>query len=236
MVLVDEGDPDPIFSELNAPYIKLYTAPTPNGQKVSILLELLKIKYHVRSISLSQKEQKEDWFIKLNPNGRIPVLSYANSKGKKFSIMESASIMLFLVDKFDKTNKFTFEYGSKNYNKMLQWIFFQMANIGPIQGQICHFKFYLPPDKMPNTKQYDQILEDYDKEIKNYYQILENQLIKNSSGYLVGDHLSVADLIHFPWIYECFCINIDLQSYPHLNNWLNSINKIPAVQRGMRVP
>ena len=282
MVLVDEGDPHSDFSHLNAPYIKLYTASTPNGQKVSILLELLNLKYHTRTIDLTSNEQKEDWFLKLNPNGRIPVLTYANSKGKKVSIMESASIMLFLIDKFDKKNQFSFKYNSKNYIEMVEWIFFQMSHIGPIQGQICHFKFSLSMKKIIKNKEKDKdggeggdnsndndndddndsndtdtssnssddsddggkitetqlelILNEYDKEIKNCYQILENQLIKTNSGFLVGNHLSIADLIHFPWIYECFCINIDLQTDPHLNSWLNKLSAIPQIQKGMAIP
>lgn len=122
--------PPPPYNQL-----KYYTAGTPNGLKPAILLEELGLPYEQRAIDIRKNEQKEGWYLEINPNGRIPALK----DGDDFRVFESAAIMLYLVDMYDTDNKFTYNHGSREYYEMLSWIMFQMGGIGPMQG-----KYYAP--------------------------------------------------------------------------------------------
>jgi len=113
------------------PYNKLtyYTFGTPNGLKPAIVLEELGLKYEAVEVPIMKNTQKEDWYLKINPNGRIPAL-----KDGDMRVFESGAIMLYLADLYDKENKFTYEYGSADYYEMMSWLMFQMGGIGPMQG------------------------------------------------------------------------------------------------------
>ncbi|ODV60256.1 nitrogen catabolite repression transcriptional regulator [Ascoidea rubescens DSM 1968] len=226
-ILVNEGDPK--YPKLEAPYIKLYTLDTPNGVKVSILLELLKLKYYVRKINIAsaEQEQKQDWFIELNPNGRIPVLSDVNAQGERTTLMESASILLYLSEKYDQKHQYSFKHGTKEYYETLQWLFFQMGGIGPMQGQAHHFSFYAK-EKIPYG------IQRYVDETKRLYGVLEIALKKNNTGYLVSDHLSIADIVSFGWVRVGTRLDIDIaKDFPAVYQWLQAIEKLPEVQRGL---
>ncbi|KAG8802711.1 glutathione S- transferase, nitrogen catabolite repression regulator [Serendipita sp. 400] len=129
--------------------IEFYTASTPNGRKISVFLEELKaaygLQYNARRITLSKNEQKEEWFIKINPNGRIPAIVDNSNDG--FKVFESAAILLYLASRYDKERKFSFEPGSLDESEALQWIFFSHGGIGPMQGQASHF-ISSAPEKM----------------------------------------------------------------------------------------
>jgi len=131
----------------------LYTVPTPNGVPISFLLEDLKainptgsVDYDVEKVNLKENIQKEPWFIKMNPNGRIPVLT-DRSRGN-FNVFESSAILLYLVQHYDKGHVFWFdaEKEPNDYSEMIQWLFFAHGGIGPMQGQVHHFKHYAPED------------------------------------------------------------------------------------------
>ncbi|GAV30416.1 hypothetical protein PMKS-003927 [Pichia membranifaciens] len=218
---------DPKTAGLEAPYIKLYTAPTPNGFKVTILLELLKLDYYVRPIDIMSGECKQDWYLKFNPNGRIPSLTYVDENGESIHINESAAIMMFLADKFDKDYKYSFPHGSKEYYEMLEWVFFQMAGLGPMKGQYHWFSFFAP--------QKDEFaIERYHKETLRLLGVLEERLERTKTGYLVGDHLSLADIVSYPWINSRRLPEVE--NYPRLSQWLDSISKIPEVEAGCQIP
>lgn len=224
--LLSENDPK--ATGLTAPYIKLYTAATPNGFKVTILLELLKLDYYVRQIDIMNGECKQDWYLKFNPNGRIPSLTYVDEKGEVTHVNESAAILQFLADKFDKDYKFSFPHGSKEYYEMLEWIYFQMAGLGPMKGQYHWFKYFAPQKD-------DFAIERYYKETLRLFGVLEERLERNKTGYLVGNHLSLADIVSYPWIDGSKKMP-ELENYPRLSQWVENIRKIPEVQEAMKVP
>jgi glutathione S-transferase len=124
------------------PNIDLYTTTTPNGIKISILLEELKLPYKVHKIDLQKNTQKEPWFLEINPNGRIPALTDTFSDGKSIRLFESGSILLYLVDQYDTEHKFSYPKGSREDYEVNNWLFFQMGGVGPMQ--VC-----LPPS--PNS-------------------------------------------------------------------------------------
>ncbi|KAG7692276.1 hypothetical protein KL930_004909 [Ogataea haglerorum] len=223
--IIDESDPKE--SGLEAPYIKLYSLATPNGQKVSILLELLGLDYHVRKIDIMRGECKEDWYLQFNPNGRIPSLTDVSANGKVTHVNESAAIMMYLCDKYDKDRKYSYEYGTDLYYEQLEWVFFQMAGLGPMKGQYHHFA-YFAPEKIPYA------IERYKKETIRLFSVLEERLARNKTGYLVGDHLSIADLCSWPWVNSGRFEEID--NFPRLSQWLKNIGEIEAVKRGSKIP
>ncbi|KAG6326878.1 hypothetical protein ID866_12211 [Astraeus odoratus] len=213
----------------------LYTAPTPNGHKASIVLEELKaaygtdvVDYDVEKINLSTNRQKEPWFIAHNPNGRIPVLVDRSHKPSPFNVFESAAILLYVVRKYDTENRFTFPIGSDEESEMLQWIFFAVAwrsrsNAGP--------RRYAPED-IPYAK------KRYTDETARLYGVLNIRL--EGRDYLVGPgrgKLSIADLNVFPWVRSHAWAGIDtLDAFPNVKAWLDRIAERPAVKAGLAIP
>ena len=164
--------------------IDLYTAPTPNGYKVSILLEELKLPYNVISIELEKKEQKKTEFLKLNPNGRIPII--VDHENNDFTVFESGAILIYLAEKSGK-----FLSSDPNGRSVtLQWLMFQMGGIGPMQGQ-AHVFYRYAPGKI------EYAIERYQKETLRLYTVLDTQLKEHE--YLTGD-LSIADIATWPWV------------------------------------
>lgn len=228
-ILLDQHNPEE--TALEAPYLKLYTFGTPNGRKVSTLLELLHLDYHVHSLDITKNESKQDWFLKINPNGRIPTLTEADSNGNQFSISESGAILLYLADKYDKDRKFSYAYGTKEYYEELEWLMFQMAGVGPMTGQANHFVRFTKED-IPYAK------KRYLDEVRRLCSVLEERLERNphKALFLVGDHLSLADIATYPWIYGLKFLDIDVNDYPKLAQWAEQISKIEEVKKGMSVP
>ncbi|CDO74010.1 hypothetical protein BN946_scf185043.g59 [Trametes cinnabarina] len=213
----------------------LYTSPTPNGHKVSVFLEELKAAYgthyDVHKIDISKNTQKEPWFIKLNPNGRIPVLVDRNRNN--FSVFESAAILLYLQQHYDKENKFAFHRDNDpdNYSEMLQWIFFAHGGVGPMQGQAHHFNKYAPEDIPYGKKRYTE-------ETKRLYGVLEIRL--QDRDYLAGPErgvYSLADLNVAPWIrYHKNAAIETLDEWPRLKDWFDRVVGRPQFQAGIDVP
>lgn len=124
------------------PNITLYTTQTPNGIKISITLEELGIPYKVHKIDISKNTQKEDWFLKINPNGRIPALTDTFTDGKPINLFESGSIMQYLVRRYDPEYKISYPEGTREWYEMNNWLFFQNAGVGPMQGQASMHGFF----------------------------------------------------------------------------------------------
>lgn len=116
--------------------ITLYTTQTPNGIKISILLEELGLPYKVEKIEISKQTQKEPWFLEINPNGRIPAITDTFTDGEKINLFESGSIMQYLVERYDPEYKLSFKPGTREYWEMNNWLFFMNAGVGPMQGQV----------------------------------------------------------------------------------------------------
>ncbi|KIK65335.1 hypothetical protein GYMLUDRAFT_219257 [Collybiopsis luxurians FD-317 M1] len=223
------------LSFMSKPFL-LYTFPTPNGIKVSAFLEELKtvypIQYDVESINISTDRQKEPWFIKLNPNGRIPVLVDRNRDD--FVVFETAAILLYLQQHYDKHNKFGWDPKENPdlYSETLQWIFFAHGGVGPMQGQLNHFTF-AAPEEIPYAK------KRYFDEVKRLYNVLEIRLSQGGGrDWLVGPGrgmYSIADINVLPWVRGSSRVGIDLNEWPNLKKWFDTATARPGFSAGVDV-
>ena len=195
----------------------LYTSATPNGYKVSIMLEELKLKYKVHKINLGRQTQKEEWFLKLNPNGRIPVLK--DNENNKV-IFESGAILYYLAIKY---NKFFFE---EKRTEIMQWLMFQMSAIGPMQGQANVFFRYMD-EKIPVA------ISRYQNECRRLYEVLDKQLHDNK--WICGEY-SIADIATWPWIKIYFWAGIDISNLDNLSRWMDQMERRKACKAGVLVP
>ncbi|SNX84565.1 related to glutathione s-transferase [Melanopsichium pennsylvanicum] len=236
-----------IFAIRNMKPIQFYTAGTPNGQKVSIMLEEIKalnpsFEYETHAIDIMKNTQKEDWFLKMNPNGRIPTILDPNNTATDqngFAVMESMSIMLYLEKKYDNEHAFSWsdsEPKKENFrNLVLQWMSWQMAGQGPMQGQANHFRMQAVGDSK-NVVPYG--IKRYHDETVRLYQVLEMGL--QGKHYLVGDgkgKYSLADMICFPWaLWYRFSGIKNEEVGPNVKAWIERIKQRPAVQKGLRIP
>ena len=195
----------------------LYTSATPNGYKVSIMLEELKLKYKVHKIDLGRQTQKEEWFLKLNPNGRIPVLK--DNENNKV-IFESGAILYYLAIKY---NKFFFE---EKRIEIMQWLMFQMSGIGPMQGQANVFFRYM-------DKKIPVAISRYQNECRRLYEVLDKQLQENK--WICGEY-SIADIATWPWIKIYFWAGIDITNLDNLSRWMSQMERRKACKVGILVP
>ena len=200
--------------------IDLYTAATPNGQKASIALEELELPYTVHPVNLSKLEQKEEWFLELNPNGRIPVM--VDRENDDLVVFESGAILLYLAE---ATGRLV-PADPRARLQVIQWLMFQMGGIGPMQGQANVFHRYAP-EPIPYA------IERYQKETRRLYEVLERRLA--GRDYLVGDY-SIADIASFTWVRAHDWSGVSLDGLDHVRRWLERIEVRPAVQRGLMVP
>jgi GST-like protein len=200
--------------------IELFTSETPNGWKISIALEEMALPYEYRHIKLSQREQKQDWYLELNPNGRIPTI--IDHDNDDFVVFESGAILIYLAE---KTGLFM-PRDVKGRSLVIQWLMFQMAGVGPMMGQANVFYRYAP-EKIPYA------IERYQREVRRLLEILDRRLADNE--YLAGDY-SIADIATWPWArgYEWSGVSID--GLEHLRRWLDKVGARPAVQRGKAIP
>jgi GST-like protein len=198
--------------------IELYTAPTPNGFKVSIALEELGLPYEVKPVDLRQGEQFKPEFLKISPNNRIPAIVDG-----ELSIFESGAILVYLAE---KTGKLLPASGPVRY-QALQWMFFQVGNTGPMLGQAHHFRNYAP-------EKLQYAIDRYTNEGKRLYGVVDRRL--SQSRYLAGAEYTMADIINLPWLLLSANQGIDIAGYPHVARWIGELKARPAVQRGLAVP
>lgn len=206
--------------------ITLYTAATPNGQKVSLFLELLGLKYNVENIDIMKNVQKEPWFLKLNPNGRIPTLV---DNSTDITISETGAILQYLADTYDKEHKFSYPHGSKDYYRVLEVLTFQVAGLGPMQGQANHFTLFAQ-EKIPYG------IKRYQDETARLYSVVEEYLHRSSGGYLVGDKITAADVAVLPWFILADRVGVDFKKFPTTFEWAQKLVANPAIKRGFAVP
>jgi glutathione S-transferase len=200
--------------------IKLYTAATPNGWKISVMLEELGIDYELKAINLSTNEQKSEPFLAINPNGRIPAI--VDSDEGDFAIFESGAIMIYLAEKF----KQFIPADIKGRTQVIQWLMFQMSGIGPMMGQANVFYRYFPT-KIPAA------IERYQNEVKRLFAVLDKQLEYNE--YLSGDY-SIADMANWCWVHTHNWSGVELKPFINLTRWTDQIGKRPAVIKGINIP
>jgi len=200
--------------------IELFTAATPNGWKASITLEELGIQYRVRPISFDKKEQKEPWYLKINPNGRIPSIIDHDNGG--FAVFESGAIMMYLAEKAGRL----LPADVKGRSLVVQWLMFQMGGLGPMMGQANVFYRYAP-EKIPYA------IERYQREVRRLLEVLDGRLTDHE--YLAGDY-SIADIASWSWVRGYKWSGVSLDGLDHLQRWLDTIAQRPAVRRGQDVP
>ncbi|KAI1138562.1 glutathione S-transferase [Hypoxylon sp. FL0543] len=209
--------------------IHLYTAQTPNGIKISILLEELGLPYKTTAIEISKNTQKEPWFLEINPNGRIPALTDTFTDGKPIRLFESGSIMQYLTDRYDTEHKVSYPKGSREYYEVNNWLMWQMGGLGPMQGQLNHFNRYAP-------ERIEYGINRYKNETRRLYRTLETQLKSSTSGYLVGDRCTSADISCWGWVAAAKWAGIDMSEFPVLDEWVQRMLKRPGVEKGRHVP
>jgi GSH-dependent disulfide-bond oxidoreductase len=203
--------------------ITLYTWGTPNGRKVSIMLEECGLGYCVKTVDITKGEQHHPDFVAINPNSRIPAIVDSNGPdGQPITLFESGAILLYLAA---KTGKYLPASDRGKY-AALQWLMFQMGGVGPMFGQTHHFLRFAP-EPLPYA------IKRYTTETARLYAVLDKRL---SEAEYLADEFSIADMATFPWVARHEWQKIDLSAYPHVQRWYEAIGARPAVQRGMSVP
>jgi len=200
--------------------IDLYSARTPNGFKASIALEEMQLEYSVHRLDLGALHQKEDWFLAINPNGRIPAI--VDRDEGDFAVFESGAILMYLAEKTGQLLPSDF----RRRSEVVQWLMFQMGGIGPMQGQANVFYRYAP-EKIPYA------IERYQKECMRLYGVLDARLADRE--FLVDDY-SIADIAHFGWVRSYEWAGLTLDGLDHLRRWHDTIAARDAVVRGVNVP
>lgn len=207
--------------------ITLYSLGTPNGVKIALALSLLKIPYKVHNIDISKNIQKEPWFLEINPNGRIPaILDIDEKTNKVVNVWESGAILQYLTEKYDTQHKISFARNTPEYLESIEWLFFQNAGVGPMQGQANHFKLFAP-------EKIEYGINRYTEETRRLYGVFEKQLKENGTGYIVGDHISIADITSVGWIGGSFALDINLEKeFPVIKQWVERIIALPGAVEG----
>ncbi|MGR4068718.1 glutathione S-transferase family protein [Billgrantia sp. C5P2] len=200
--------------------IDLWTWSTPNGRKVSILLEELGLPYRTHAVDITQGEQHEAEFLAVSPNNKIPAI---RDDDTGMTLMESGAILIYLAE---KTGRFL-PTGFEQRHRTLEWLMWQMGGLGPFLGQAHHF-LQFNPGKAPYAE------ERFHGEAKRLYRVLDTRLADNA--YLAGDEYTIADIACWPWVSRYEWQRIDLADYPNVKRWYVEIASRPAVQRGYQVP
>jgi len=203
--------------------IDLYTWSTPNGRKVSIMLEEVALPYKVHEIDIGKGHQFEANFVAVSPNSKIPAIVDSDGpNGIPYSLFESGAILLYLSD---KTGRFLPQKKTQRF-EAIQWLMFQMGGVGPMFGQVHHF-LRAAPEPVPYA------IERYSKETRRLYGVMDKQL--GGRDWLASEY-SVADIATYPWVARHEWHKVDLADFPNVKRWFEVIAARPAVQRGMKVP
>lgn len=202
--------------------IQLYTWATPNGKKVSIMLEEVGLPYEVYAINLSQGEQMTPQYLAINPNNKIPTIIDSDGPGgDPLKLFESGAILIYLAE---KTGKLLPAEPRKRY-EVMQWLMFQMGGIGPMFGQANYF--FRLEEKVPYA------IERFHKEAQRLYHVLDKEL--GQREYLAGEY-SIADIATYPWVGRHEVHRVKLDDFANVKRWFDILSTRPAVQRGMAVP
>jgi GST-like protein len=203
--------------------IDLYTWSTPNGRKVSIMLEETGLPYRVHPVNIGAGEQHRPEFLAINPNNRIPaIVDQQGPEGRPFKLFESGAILLYLAW---KTGKFL-PLRAIDQFETIQWLMFQMGGVGPMFGQVHHF-VRAAPEPVPYA------IQRYSQETRRLYGVLDGHL--QTREYLAAGY-SVADMATYPWVARHEWHKVDLSDFPAVKRWFDLVGSRPAVQRGMQVP
>ena len=203
--------------------IDLYTWGTPNGFKVSIMLEEIGLPYQVHPVNIMADEQFEPAFLVISPNNKIPAIVDPNGPGGgPISLFESGAILLYLAGKTSKL----IPADARGRWQVIEWLMFQMGGVGPMFGQANHFRRFA-------SEEVPYAIERYTTEAHRLYGVMDRRLAERD--YLAGDY-SIADIACFGWVARWEWHGIDWADYPNLQRWFETIGARPAVQRGLKVP
>jgi GST-like protein len=200
--------------------IHLYTASTPNGHKVSCMLEAIEMTYEIHTINLGEGDQRKPEFLKISPNGRIPAI--VDTDNDDLSIFESGAIMLYLAEKSGKL----IPSDIKGRAKVIEWLMFQMGGIGPMMGQANVFSRYFPEKIQP-------AIDRYQNESRRLFEVLDMQLSKNE--WLAGEY-SIADIANWCWVRTHNWSGVSLEGLEYLEKWKNKMYDQPGMLKGTKVP
>ena len=203
--------------------IDLYALTSPNVQKIYILLEETKLPYKEHFVDVWKGEQYSPDFIKINPNSKIPtIVDHEGPGGKPYTVFESGAILMYLAE---KSEKFLPKDTEKKYD-VLQWLMFQLTGIGPMSGQLVHFKLFAPKDRDSSYA-----MTRYQTEVKRLYEVMEKRL--GQAPYLGGEEYSIADIATFPWARNHDALGVKWDDHPNLARWFNAIDERPAVKSAL---
>jgi len=200
--------------------IELYTASTPNGWKASVALEELALEYEVHPVNILGGVQFEDWYKKINPNSKIPVI--VDKSNDDFAVFESGAILIYLAELTGQL----LPTDVKGRSRVIQWLMFQMGGVGPMMGQANVFYRYFP-EKLPSA------IERYHTECRRLFEVLDNQLKENE--YLAGDY-SIADIANWCWARTYKWSGVSIDGLENLDRWIRQIRGREAVDRGIKIP
>ena len=199
--------------------IHLYTSPTPNGHKVSCLLEALQMPYEVHSVNLGNGDQHKPDFLEISPNGRIPAIVDTDND---LSIFESGAIMLYLADKAGEL----IPKDVVGRAKVTEWLMFQMGGIGPMMGQANVFFRYFPEKFQP-------VIDRYQNESRRLFEVLDKQLSKDE--WIAGEY-SIADIANWCWVRTHNWSGVSIEGLEYLDSWKNKMYEQPGMLKGIKVP
>ena len=204
--------------------IDLYTWPTPNGHKASIMLEECDLEYRVHPIDIANEEQFATAYLEINPNGKIPtIVDQDGPGGGPFAVFESGAILIYLAEK----TGLLLSADPRRRSQAIQWLMFQVGGIGPMFGQAHHFRRFAP-QPLPYA------IERYSQEAARLYGVLDKRLA--ASVFLAGSEYSIADIATYPWVLRHEWQGVSLTDYANVRRWFAAIAERPAVQRGMQIP
>ncbi len=202
--------------------IDLYFWPTPNGYKITVMLEEVGLKYNVIQVNIGAGDQFKPEFLKISPNNKMPaIVDHEGPGGQPLAIFESGAILLYLAE---KTGKLMPSDTRGKYN-VIQWLMFQMGTVGPMLGQAHHFRRYAP-------EKLDYAINRYTNESRRIYNVIDKRV--GEVPYLAGDY-SIADIATYPWLVPLSMQGQELDEYPNLKKWCEAIRERPAVKRGYAV-
>jgi GSH-dependent disulfide-bond oxidoreductase len=208
---------------LMAQPIDLYYWPTPNGWKITIFLEEAGLRYNLAPVDITSGDQYEEEFLKISPNNKIPaIVDPEGPDGEPMSLSESGTILIYLGD---KAGRFLPESQRARY-VVLQWLMFQMGHVGPMLGQAHHFRGYAP-EKIPYA------IKRYTDEAARLYGVMDRRL--SDAAYFAGDEYTIADMAIFPWLVSHERQGQDLEDYPSVKRWYETMESRPAVSRALEV-
>ena len=200
--------------------IDLYTFTTPNGRKPAILLEELALPYTIHTIDISRGDQFSPEFVAINPNSKIPAIV---DRETEITVFESGAILIYLAEKAGKL----LPAAGRDRAQVLEWLMFQMGGVGPMFGQLGHFR-NAAPERVPYA------IARYQTEVRRLLGVMERQL--TAQPYLAGDY-SIADIATFPWVAPAHTpyLDLDLAEFPQVHQWVETLKARPAVQVGMEI-